>query len=164
MFSKANKDKSNADAGRQGAKAGMLSIISADLRIAGDLICQGDIQIDGQVDGDIRSSSVVIGEGAVVTGSIQAEKVRICGKLIGQVKADTVTLEKTAHVTGDVLHQSLAIAQGAFLEGACKRLDAEPKTSATADAEPARQPANEAGDRPAKQQAGKQSEQRLAAS
>jgi cytoskeletal protein CcmA (bactofilin family) len=140
----------------------MLSIISADLRIAGDLICQGDIQIDGQVEGDIRSSSVVIGEGAVVTGSIQAENVRICGKLIGQVKADTVTLEKTAHVTGDVLHQALAIAQGAFLEGACKRLDAEPKTPAAAETEPAKQPANEAGNQPAK--AGKQSEQQRAAS
>ncbi|TXH38334.1 MAG: polymer-forming cytoskeletal protein [Rhodospirillaceae bacterium] len=164
MFSKANKDKTTADNRRQVAKAGMLSIISADLRIAGDLICQGDIQVDGQVDGDIRSSSVVIGEGAVVTGSIQAENVRICGKLIGQVKADTVTLEKTAHVTGDVLHHSLAIAQGAFLEGACKRLDAQTKASVAAETEPAKQPANEAGDQAAKQQAGKQSEQQRAAS
>jgi cytoskeletal protein CcmA (bactofilin family) len=164
MFSKANKDKSNTDNRRQTIKAGMLSIISADLRIAGDLICQGDIQVDGQVEGDIRSGSVVIGEGAVVTGSVEAENVRICGKLIGQVKADNVILEKTAHVTGDVLHHSLAIAQGAFLEGACKRLDAKPNTSAAAETDTLKQPANEAGDQPAKQQAGKQSDKQRVAS
>ncbi|MDY0884137.1 polymer-forming cytoskeletal protein [Dongia soli] len=163
MFSKANKDKTNADNSRQTAKAGMLSIISADLRISGDLICQGDIQIDGQVEGDIRSGSVVIGEGAVVTGSIQSEHVRVCGKLIGQIKADNVVLEKTAHVTGDVLHHSLAIAQGAFLEGACKRLDTKSKVPGTAEPDTAKQPATAAGHQPAKQ-AAKQTEQQRAAS
>jgi cytoskeletal protein CcmA (bactofilin family) len=42
----------------------------------------------------------------------------------GEVKGDSVILEKTAKVTGDILHKSIAIEQGAFLEGMCKRFDA----------------------------------------
>jgi cytoskeletal protein CcmA (bactofilin family) len=136
MFSKADKTQRHANGkvaeqARNGAaRNNVPSIISADLRITGDLHCSGDIQIDGVVNGDIQSRNIVIGEGAAVTGSLQAETVQVFGKLIGQIKADTVTLERTAHVTGDILHRALAIAQGAFLEGACKRLDTKPAVEA----------------------------------
>ena len=125
MFSKANKQTQSVSAldGKPVNKASIPSIISPDLRINGDMVCSGDIQIDGWVEGDIQSRNVVIGEGATVHGAIQAENVRICGIINGQIRADNVTLEKTARVTGDILHKSLSIDQGAFLEGMCKRID-----------------------------------------
>lgn len=130
MFLKADKTPRNIvtnDASRGAAgRANAPSIISADLKITGDLQCSGDIQIDGIVTGDIQSRNIVIGEDASVTGSLEAEAVQVYGKLLGQIKADAVTLERTAHVVGDILHKSLAIAQGAFLEGACKRIDTAP--------------------------------------
>jgi cytoskeletal protein CcmA (bactofilin family) len=142
MFSKASKQASaNTESARSTAKASVPSIISADLRINGDLICSSDIQVDGWVEGDIQSRSVVVGEGATVHGSLQAEKVRICGVVNGAIKADQVILEKTAKVTGDVHHKSLAIEQGAQLEGMCKRLDAP---VAVQGAKPVSPAANEA--------------------
>jgi cytoskeletal protein CcmA (bactofilin family) len=125
MFSKASKQTSSnatTDGVRSTPKSAVPSIISADLRINGDLICSGDIQVDGWVEGDIQSRTVVIGEAATVHGAVQAENVRICGTVKGEIKADTVVLEKTAKVTGDVAHKSLTIAEGAQLEGMCKRL------------------------------------------
>ena len=127
MFSKANKQVPGgnfSDGARSSVKASVPSIISADLRINGDLVCSGDVQVDGWVEGDIQSRSIVVGESATVHGSLQAETVRICGLVKGAIKADSVVLEKSAKVTGDVLHKSLAIEQGASLEGMCKRLDA----------------------------------------
>ena len=124
MFSKASKGSAgNASDGSRSAKISVPSIISADLRINGDLVCAGDIQVDGWVEGDIQSRNIVVGEGATVHGALQAEKVRICGMVKGEVKGDSVILEKTAKVTGDILHKSIAIEQGAFLEGMCKRLE-----------------------------------------
>jgi cytoskeletal protein CcmA (bactofilin family) len=142
MFSKASKTPTTngTNGARPSAKHGVPSIISADLRITGDLTCDSDIQIDGIIEGDIHSRNVVIGEGATVTGSLKAETVRICGKLIGQIRADTVVLEKTAHVTGDILHHALAIAQGAYIEGACKRLDAAGKGDRAVVTEKAEKP------------------------
>jgi len=52
------------------------------------------------------------------------------------VKGANVTLAKTAKVTGDILHQTLAIEPGAFLEGHCKRIEHAPgdtKVSALRD-------------------------------
>src|SRR6185369_341425 len=129
MFSKASNSKPNqASLSSDGAKippkkSGVPSIISPDLRVNGDLVCSGDIQIDGWIEGDIQSRNVVVGESATVHGAIQAENVRICGSVNGQIRADNVTLEKSARVTGDILHKSLSIEQGAFLEGMCKRID-----------------------------------------
>ena len=127
MFSKASKPgqpTSGGDGARSALKSSVPSIISADLRITGDLVCSGDVQVDGWVEGDIQSRNIVVGEAATVHGALQAETIRICGLVKGQVKADSVVLEKTAKVTGDVLHKSLAIEQGASLEGMCKRLEA----------------------------------------
>ena len=126
MFSKGSKQASanSNDGARSASKSSVPSIISADLRINGDLICSGDVQVDGWVEGDIQSRNIVIGEGATVHGALSAETVRICGVVKGAVKADSVVLEKTAKVTGDVLHKTLSVAEGAQIEGMCKRLDA----------------------------------------
>jgi cytoskeletal protein CcmA (bactofilin family) len=127
MFSKGSKQtsaNSNTDGVRSTPKSSVPSIISADLRINGDLICSGDVQVDGWVEGDIQSRNIVIGEGATVHGALSAENVRVCGVVKGEIKADTVVLEKTAKVTGDVMHKSLTIEEGAQLEGMCKRLPA----------------------------------------
>jgi len=132
MFSKASNSKpgqpsmSSDGAKLAPKKAGVPSIISPDLRVNGDLVCSGDIQVDGWIEGDIQSRNVVVGESATVHGAIQAENVRICGTVNGQIRADNVTLEKSARVTGDILHKSLSIEQGAFLEGMCKRIDPTP--------------------------------------
>ena len=126
MFSKAKSTQTTNGvdtSARSPLKSSVPSIISADLRINGDLVCSGDVQVDGWVEGDIQSRNIVIGEGATVQGGLQAETVRVCGVVNGQIKADSVVLEKTARVTGDVLHKSLAMEQGASLEGMCKRLD-----------------------------------------
>ena len=127
MFSKASKQTSantNTDGVRSTPKSSVPSIISADLRINGDLICSGDVQVDGWVEGDIQSRTVVIGEGATVHGALQAETVRIFGVVKGAIKADSVVLAKTAKVTGDVQHKTLSVEEGAQIEGMCKRLDA----------------------------------------
>ena len=93
------------------------SIISADLKIVGDLISSGEIQVDGEVQGDIRSKVLLVGEGASIKGEIQADTVRVHGNVNGQIKATFVNLAKTAHVVGDILHENLSIQEGAFLEG-----------------------------------------------
>ena len=134
MFSKANKQTQSVSAldGKPVSKSSVPSIISPDLRINGDMVCSGDIQIDGWVEGDIQSRNVTVGEGATVHGAVQAENVKICGIVNGQIRADNVVLEKSARVTGDILHKSLSIEQGAFLEGMCKRIDSTP-AAATLD-------------------------------
>jgi cytoskeletal protein CcmA (bactofilin family) len=46
-----------------------------------------------------------------------AEDVVLRGRLIGSVRALRVTLQSKCHVEGDLVHQSIAIEQGAYFEG-----------------------------------------------
>lgn len=99
------------------------SIISADLHVIGDMRSQGEVQVDGVLEGDIETRALLIGETARIKGQITAEVVRVHGSVEGQIKARSVTLAKKAHVIGDILHEDLSIETGAFLEGHCKRVD-----------------------------------------
>jgi cytoskeletal protein CcmA (bactofilin family) len=112
-----------AEPTRTATRSAAPSIISPDLKIKGDLVCNGDIQIDGSVEGDVVSRTITVGEGADIRGAISAESVRVCGAVNGQVKGNTVTLAKTAKVIGDIMHQTLSIEPGAFFEGQCRRID-----------------------------------------
>jgi cytoskeletal protein CcmA (bactofilin family) len=64
-----------------------------------------------------------------VKGHISCESVRICGTIDGAVKAKSVVMAKTARVIGDIIHDSLAIEAGAFIEGNIKRLEGAGRTS-----------------------------------
>ena len=101
------------------------SIISADLQIDGNVTSQGDIQIDGTVNGDIKTRTLTLGEKGQVRGAIRADSARVCGTVEGEVCAATIILTKTAKVRGDVLHESLAIEAGAFIDGHCRRLSGD---------------------------------------
>jgi len=99
------------------------SIISRGLTITGDLVSDGEIQVDGCVQGDIRCASLVVGLSGEVMGEVRATSLRLHGQVTGQVHAESVFLASTARMIGDVHHQSLAIEPGAFLQGMCCRSD-----------------------------------------
>ena len=106
------------------------SIISADLRVVGDLHCSGELQVKGNVEGDIKSRSVTIGEGAQVQGSVMADSVHISGAIKGQIEAQAVTVARSARVQGDIVHETLAVEAGAYLDGSCRRLESRPAAAA----------------------------------
>jgi cytoskeletal protein CcmA (bactofilin family) len=99
------------------------SIISADMVITGTLTSTGDIQIDGRVEGDVRSVGLVIGDKAELHGEIFAEDVTVRGKIVGRIRARRVLLAATSHVEGDILHEAFAVESGAFFEGNCRHSD-----------------------------------------
>lgn len=99
------------------------SIISSDLVVHGNLVATGDIQIDGTVEGDIRSQSLTIGEKASITGEVVAEDIVIRGRVMGTIRGRRVQLSSTCHVEGDILHEALAVETGAFFEGNCRHSD-----------------------------------------
>ena len=101
--------------------AGVLSVIAPNVRIVGDIVSQGEVQVDGEIDGNISCQMLTIGEGARISGEVTAEMVKVHGELNGKINAPTVTISRTAKVTGDVIHDSLGIEVGAHFEGHCIR-------------------------------------------
>ena len=100
------------------------SVISNDLKIIGQglkIISQGTLQVDGEVEGDVRGTEVIIGEKGRVTGTVAAERVIVRGTISGVIRGMTVTLQASSRVEGDIHHMSLAIEQGAEFDGRCRR-------------------------------------------
>src|SRR5262245_36431419 len=97
------------------------SIIGEDLTVTGNVLSRGEVQVDGQIQGDVHCSSLIVGEKAQITGGIVAEDVVVRGRVMGSVRGNRVTLQASSHVEGDIFHQSLAIEQGAFFEGKSRR-------------------------------------------
>jgi cytoskeletal protein CcmA (bactofilin family) len=77
------------------------SIIGEDLTIRGNITSKGEIQVDGEIEGDLRCGSL----------------------LLGSIRGLRITLQAQSHVEGDIFHQSLAIEQGAYFEGKSRRSD-----------------------------------------
>lgn len=122
----AKPSSSNASAPsvtKRGGRAAAPSIFSTDLLVEGTLHSEGDIQIDGRIDGNIRSGSLTVGDKAVINGEIVANDVIVRGRVLGSIRARKVQLSSTAHVEGDILHNALAVESGAFFDGNCRHAE-----------------------------------------
>ncbi|PRY78867.1 cytoskeletal protein CcmA (bactofilin family) [Yoonia maritima] len=99
------------------------SMLSSDLLITGNLKTSGDIQVEGQVEGDIRAHLLTVGEGATIKGEVVADDVVVNGRVVGRVRGLKVRLTSTARVEGDIIHKTIAIESGAHFEGSVQRQD-----------------------------------------
>jgi cytoskeletal protein CcmA (bactofilin family) len=93
------------------------SIIGEDLTIKGNVTSKGELQVEGEIEGDISCSSLLLGDKSKVTGGVAAEDVVVRGHIVGSIRGVRITLQAQSQVEGDIVHQSLAIEQGACFEG-----------------------------------------------
>ena len=109
------------------------SILSADVRLTGDLVSDGDITVEGTIDGSIKCRSLTLVGQPSIKGTVEAETVHVCGTFTGEIHANKVILNKTAKMRGDIHHESLEVQTGADFEGKVTRLAAS-RSKATAAA------------------------------
>ena len=83
------------------------SIIGEDLTIRGNVTSKGEIQVDGEIEGDIRCGSLLLGDKSKVTGGVAAEDVVVRGHIVGSVRGLRITLQAQSHVEGDIFPRAL---------------------------------------------------------
>jgi cytoskeletal protein CcmA (bactofilin family) len=93
------------------------SIIAADVDIDGDLHSTGELQIDGNVHGDVRAQVAVIDVNAVVHGGVVADEVVVHGHVVGPIRGIHVHIFGAAQVEGGVISSTLSIEKGAWVAG-----------------------------------------------
>lgn len=112
------------------------SIISADMYIKGSVTSDGEMQIDGKIEGDVSAVSLTIGQTGSIQGEVKAQTVVVRGRIVGAVRARKVELESGAHVEGDIVHASLAIQSNAVFQGQVKHSSDPLKDTAADTAKP----------------------------
>ena len=93
------------------------SILSTGLRVTGRIDCDGAVQIDGHVEGDVTCDDLTVGAGGTIRGNVNARTVRVIGAVFGSIQAKHAVVTAESRVVGDVIHESVVIEHGARIDG-----------------------------------------------
>ena len=104
-------------------RADTVCSIGAGTSIVGNITCDGPAQFYGHIEGEVRGSELLIGEGADVVGNVIAQEVTIRGRVKGTIRAMRVKLQATGAVEGDIFHRALSIEDTALFEGSSRRVE-----------------------------------------
>lgn len=93
------------------------SVIGPLVVITGNVTAKSELQVDGVIEGDVRCTALVQGATSTITGMIEAQSVRLAGRVTGSIHARELIILKSAVITGDVHYEALTIEQGASVDG-----------------------------------------------
>jgi cytoskeletal protein CcmA (bactofilin family) len=93
------------------------TVIGQGFKIMGSVTAEGLVQVNGQIEGELNCTSLIISPGAKIIGAVTAEQVEVDGTVEGPIQGGDVVLKSNAHVVGDIHHQSLSVSKGAYFEG-----------------------------------------------
>ena len=104
-----------------GGAGGVEAFLGQGSKVTGTLTFTGPVEIDGNVEGEIRAQErLVIGEAAVINAKIHGSEVLVMGTVNGDIIASKkLSLRKPAKVIGNITCSVLSIEEGVTLEGRC---------------------------------------------
>lgn len=109
------------------------TIIGINVTLKGNINNKGSIQVNGNVEGEVRSDeNILIGETAKIKGPVIAKKVEISGEIKGLIEAsEKLEINSSGRVYGDISAKSLIIKEGAIFVG--KSISAQSPKDGTKD-------------------------------
>ena len=101
------------------AEGVMRNHLAAGTHVKGDITTQGDIRIDGTVDGSLTSKGkLVVGNTGHITGEVNCVTGHISGTLEGTISvSEMLKVQATGKLSGDISYAKLSVEPGAELEG-----------------------------------------------
>ncbi len=99
-----------------------VNLIAQGTAIKGEIKSQGDIRIDGHLEGVIQSDAkVVIGPNGHVEGDIYCTSADVLGKITGTIQCKEILyLKGSAQLEGDIRTNKLVVESGAVFNGSCR--------------------------------------------
>jgi cytoskeletal protein CcmA (bactofilin family) len=96
-------------------------VIGEHTEFNGNINAEGNVRIDGQLVGDVKSNGeVFIGSNSTITGDITSSQLTISGVVQGEVKViGELKITETGNLVGDILVSSFIINKGGTFKGNC---------------------------------------------
>jgi cytoskeletal protein CcmA (bactofilin family) len=115
------KSKSDGKSESSTPTPGGASLIAAGTTLKGDITSNGDIRIDGTLQGNMHcTAKVIIGANGVVEGDISGQQADIMGKVHGTIKVkELLQLKGGSVVSGNLYAGKLQIEPSANFNGQC---------------------------------------------
>lgn len=104
-----------------------VSQISLGTEIKGDIVCGGDLRIDGTVVGNVQvKGKMVIGNSGRVEGEVTCRNGDISGRMKGKIDVqELLSLKATSTMEGEMATKRLSIEPGSVFCGTCKMGDGQ---------------------------------------
>jgi len=98
------------------------NMIGSGTKIFGNIETNGDIRIDGEIEGNILSKGkVVVGSDGKVQGEVNCCNAEISGILEGRILvSELLSLKSSSKLFGDIETAKLTIEPGAIFTGKCQ--------------------------------------------
>ena len=95
------------------------TIIAPSVKVEGDLVSQGNVLIEGIVEGSLRTErDLRVGERARISADVSATNATVAGEVRGNIViAEKLELEPTARIFGDVKTKIFIVSNGAMVNG-----------------------------------------------
>jgi cytoskeletal protein CcmA (bactofilin family) len=95
------------------------TIIGPSVKVKGNFHGQGNMIIEGMVEGSIKTdSNLYVGDNAKITANIKAKEARIGGEIKGNITVKGyLEVAGSAIINGDIEASSLSISKGAIFNG-----------------------------------------------
>jgi cytoskeletal protein CcmA (bactofilin family) len=95
------------------------TVVGTSVKLKGNLKSDGDITVDGSVNGEIKTKGTVnVGPNAHIIANVQAKNVNISGTVQGNVLAsEKLSISESGRVFGDISANILSISAGAVFSG-----------------------------------------------
>lgn len=108
---------------------GAETVVGTSVKLKGNLKSEGNITINGSVNGEVRTKSdVIIGGSAEVKANIVARNANVSGIIQGNIKVENeLKITETGKVFGDIEAKVLNIASGAVFSGRSMMIDVLPE-------------------------------------
>ena len=107
-------------------RGGGTTIIAAGTTLVGDLSPEGNVHIDGRIEGQIDSASdVSIGAEGSFEGEIRAHRMVVSGYARGRIDCDSLEIVNKGRVLGEVSSRSFVIEPGGQFVGESRSTDEE---------------------------------------
>ncbi len=99
-----------------------VTIISTGVVIEGKLRSDGNVRMDGIINGDLNAiGNITIGEHGQVNGQVTGQTITLGGKVFGSINAEEkVILETKSVLKGDLITKILIVEEGAEFDGNSK--------------------------------------------
>ena len=97
------------------------TIIGPSIKVKGNFHGQGNIIIEGKVEGSIKTNSyLLVGGESMISANIEAKNAKIDGKVTGNIQIEEyLEIGSTAIINGDINAKILSIAKGAIVNSNC---------------------------------------------
>ena len=92
------------------------TIVRIDLKIKGNIFEKEDLQVNGEIDGNVKTENLRLEDKGKINGNINSSVSELEGTVKGDIESSKVHISSTGDIEGTIKQKILSIDEGAKLK------------------------------------------------